>query len=304
MALNLYLLSSKSTSMKKIIVSVVSGISILSCTKDTLSSNTSRPQARDLVSENHVQINKDKNTIRERFDPPIDYNWVNEKPDSFGYFIENFKLKPYGSQILRYDGTPISAQHLHEAVFDIDTGNKDLQQCADAVIRLRAEYLYTIKKSDEIKFHFTSGDLLSWNDYKNGTRAFVNGHSVSFRKTMSFDDSYENFRNYLDLIFTYAGTISLNKETKPIDKNEDLKTGDILITPGSPGHVVFVAGVCKNPKGDRLFLLGEGFTPAQSIHLLSNPFSKKKSPWYDLNINAPETKTARYIFKPTNFRSF
>ncbi len=121
---------------------------------------------------------------------------------------------------------------------------------------------------------------------------------------MSFDDSYENFRNYLDLIFTYAGTISLNKETKPIDKNEDLKTGDILITPGSPGHVVFVAGVCKNPKGDRLFLLGEGFTPAQSIHLLSNPFSKKKSPWYDLNINAPETKTARYIFKPTNFRSF
>jgi len=164
--------------------------------------------------------------------------------------------------------------------------------------------LYTIKKSDEIKFHFTSGDLLSWNDYKNGTRAFVNGHSVSFRKTMSFDDSYENFRNYLDLIFTYAGTISLNKETKPIDKNEDLKTGDILITPGSPGHVVFVAGVCKNPKGDRLFLLGEGFTPAQSIHLLSNPFSKKKSPWYDLNINAPETKTARYIFKPTNFRSF
>lgn len=304
MALNLYLLSSKSTSMKKIIVSVVSGISILSCTKDTLSSNTSRPQTRDLVSENHVQINKDKNTIRERFDPPIDYNWVNEKPDSFGYFIENFKLKPYGSQILRYDGTPISAQHLHEAVFDIDTGNKDLQQCADAVIRLRAEYLYTIKKSDEIKFHFTSGDLLSWNDYKNGTRAFVNGHSVSFRKTMSFDDSYENFRNYLDLIFTYAGTISLNKETKPIDKKEDLKTGDILITPGSPGHVVFVAGVCKNPKGDRLFLLGEGFTPAQSINLLSNPFSKKKSPWYDLNINAPETKTARYIFKPTNFRSF
>ncbi|WP_027373763.1 DUF4846 domain-containing protein [Chryseobacterium sp. UNC8MFCol] len=290
--------------MKKIIVSVVSGISILSCTKDTLSSNTSRPQARDLVSENHVQINKDKNTIRERFDPPNDYNWVNEKPDSFGYFIENFKLKPYGSQILRYDGTPISAQHLHEAVFDIDTGNKDLQQCADAVIRLRAEYLYTIKKSDEIKFHFTSGDLLSWNDYKNGTRAFVNGHSVSFRKTMSFDDSYENFRNYLDLIFTYAGTISLNKETKPINKKEDLKTGDILITPGSPGHVVFVAGVCKNPKGDRLFLLGEGFTPAQSIHLLSNPFSKKKSPWYDLNINAPETKTARYIFKPTNFRSF
>lgn len=205
---------------------------------------------------------------------------------------------------MRYDNSPISTQHLHEAVFDIDTGNKDLQQCADAVIRLRAEYLYKIKKTDDIKFHFTSGHLLSWNDYKNGTRAFVNGNSVSFRKTAGFDDSYQGFRNYLDLIFNYAGTISLNKETQPVTKSSDLKTGDILITPGSPGHVVFIAGVCKNKEGKKLFLLGEGFTPAQSIHLLSNPFQKNISPWYDLDVNAPETKTARYIFKPTNFRSF
>ena len=219
-------------------------------------------------------------------------------------FIENFKLKPYASPILKYDGTPISTQHLHEAVFDIDTGNKDLQQCADAVIRLRAEYLFKTKKFDEIKFHFTSGDLVFWNDYKNGRRAFVNGNFVSFRKTAGFDDSYQNFRNYLDLIFNYAGTISLNQETKPVTKNSDLKTGDILITQGSPGHVVFIAGVCKNKEGKKLFLLGEGFTPAQSIHLLSNPFNKNISPWYNLDIDNSETKTARYIFKPTNFRHF
>ncbi|WP_228377149.1 DUF4846 domain-containing protein [Chryseobacterium sp. FH2] len=39
----------------------------------------------------------------------------------------------------------------------------------------------------------------------NGIRAFVNGNSVNFRKTSEFDDSYKNFRNYLDLIFNYAG---------------------------------------------------------------------------------------------------
>lgn len=291
--------------MKKIISGSAVFFIILSCTKDNIPSGTSSPQeTKDIVQESLVKINKDKNTIKERFSPPKDYEWLNESQGSFGYFIENFKLKSYGSQILRYDGTPISTQHLHEAVFDIDTGNKDLQQCADAVIRLRAEYLYTMKRSDEIKFHFTSGDLMSWNDYKNGTRAFVNGNSVSFRKTAGFDDSYQNFRAYLDLIFNYAGTISLHKETKPVIKSSDLKTGDILITPGSPGHVVFVAGVCKNKDGKKLFLLGEGFTPAQSIHLLSNPFNKNISPWYELDVNAPETKTARYIFKPTNFRSF
>lgn len=290
--------------MKKIISGVVIAIVLSGCVNDKTSSGHNSQETKDLNQENSVPINKDKNTIKERFSPPKDYEWVDEKSDSFGYFIENFKLKPYGSQILKYDGSPIATQHLHEAIFDIDTGNKDLQQCADAVIRLRAEYLYKMKRFDEIKFHFTSGDLLSWNDYKNGTRGIVNGNSVSFRKMSAFDDSYQGFRNYLDLIFNYAGTISLNKETKPVTQNSDLKTGDILITPGSPGHIVFIAGVAKNKEGKKVFLLGEGFTPAQSIHLLSNPFNKNISPWYDLDINEQETKTARYIFKPTNFRSF
>lgn len=205
---------------------------------------------------------------------------------------------------MKYDGTPIATQHLHEGVFDIDTGSKDLQQCADAVIRLRAEYLFKTGQFDKIQFHFTSGDLVTWNDYKNGMRAFVNGNSVSFRKTAVSDNSYKNFRNYLDLIFNYAGTISLNQETKPVVKNSDLTTGDILITPGSPGHVVFISGVCSNKRGHRLFLLGEGFTPAQSIHILANPFNRMISPWYDLSIDKHATQTARYIFKPTNFRQF
>ncbi|MBB6372053.1 DUF4846 domain-containing protein [Chryseobacterium shigense] len=290
--------------MKKIIPVLIIVLTASACSNDKAisGSNTQIPEA--FTQQNSVQINKDKNTIRERFSAPEGYIWIDEQPDSFGYFIENFKLKPYGSPILKYDGTPIATQDLHETVFDIDTGNKDLQQCADAAIRLRAEYLYKAKRFDEIKFHFTSGDLVSWNDYKSGIRAFVNGNSVSFRKTAGFDDSYQNFRKYLDLIFNYAGTISLNKETKAVTKTSDLKTGDILITPGSPGHIVFISGVCKNKNGEKLFLLSEGFTPAQSIHTLSNPFDKNISPWYNLDANSSETKTARYFFKPTNFRSF
>lgn len=289
--------------MKKISF-LITLLLLSSCNSDKTSSNTKTDGNENSISEALVNINKDKNTIKERFSPPKDYEWVDEKPDSFGYFIENFTLKPYGGPILKYDGTRIATQNVHQAIFDIDTGTKDLQQCADAAIRLRAEYLFKAKKFDEIKFHFTNGDLVSWNDYKNGIRAFVTGNSVSFRKTSLFDDSYKNFRNYLDLIFNYAGTISLNKETKPFIKNSDLKTGDILITPGSPGHVVFISGVAKNKAGQKLFLLAEGFTPAQSIHLLSNPFDKNISPWYDLDVNASETQTARYIFKPTNFRHF
>lgn len=292
--------------MKKINIGIIVFVLLTGCTKEKLSDRLlEEPDKNEqLAAKNALKINKDKNTVRERFSPPEGYEWIEEKAGSFGYFIEHFRLKPYGTEILRYDGVPISTQHLHEAVFDMDTGNKDLQQCADAAIRMRAEYLYKAKRFDEIQFHFTSGDLLSWNDYKNGIRAFVNGNSVSFRKTAAVDDSYQSFRNYLDLIFNYAGTISLNRETRPVMKNSDLKTGDILITPGSPGHIVFISGVCENKDGKRLFLLSEGFTPAQSVHVLSNPFNPYITPWYELNINAPETRTARYFFKPTNFRSF
>ena len=250
------------------------------------------------------KINIDKNTVKARFEAPKNYHWIDEKANSFGYFLENFQLKKHGSPIKKFDGSEITTQNLHEAIFDIDVGTKDLQQCADAVIRLRAEYLFKTKNFDKIKFHFTSGDLMSWNDYKNGVRAFVNGNSVSFRKTENFDDSYENFRKYLDLIFNYAGTISLNKESNAVLKNSDLKIGDFLITPGSPGHVVFIAGVCQNAVGKKLFLLAEGFTPAQSIHLLKNPFNPNISPWYELDVNSAQTKTARYIFEPSNFRNF
>ena len=289
---------------KAILCSII--LFLFSCeeTTDYTLKSTAEEIIKDTKSLSLSKINEGKNTIKERFPAPENYSWIEEKPDSFGYYLENFHLKKYGSPVLKYDGTEIATQNLHEAIFDIDTGTKDLQQCADALIRLRAEYLFKTKKFDEIKFHFTSGDLMTWNDYKSGTRAFVKGNSVQFKKTESFDDSYENFRKYLDLIFNYAGTISLNKETKPVLQTNDLKTGDLLITAGSPGHIVFIVGVAENQNGEKRFLLAQGFTPAQSIHVLKNPFNPNISPWYELDVNSPETKTARYFFEPSNFRSF
>ena len=169
---------------------------------------------------------------------------------------------------------------------------------------MRSEFLFKTRKFDEIKFHFTSGDLLTWNDYREGVRAFVNGNKVTFRKAETRDDSYGNFIKYLELVYNYAGTISQFRETKPLKSNSDLRTGDLLITAGSPGHVVFIAGTCKNEKGEKRYLLAEGFTPAQSISIMSNPFDPKISPWYELDVNAAEIRTSRYRFQPVNFRRY
>ena len=135
-----------------------------------------------------------KNALVNRITVPKGFTRIEVEPNSFADWLRYLPLKPGNPDVHLYNGELKRYQSGHAAVLDIDVGTTDLQQCADAVIRLRAEYLFKTKNFDKIKFHFTSGDMMSWNDYKNGVRAFVNGNSVSFRKTENFDDSYENFR--------------------------------------------------------------------------------------------------------------
>ena len=59
----------------------------------------------------------------------------------------------------------------------------------------------------------------------------------------------------------------------------------MLILGGSPGHVVMLADVIKNKAGKKRFLLIQGNTPAQSVHLLKNFEDLDNSPWYELKLN-------------------
>lgn len=252
-----------------------------------------------------IAINPSGQTLVERIQAPEGYEWIIEESGSFGEFLQNSELRKHGSLILDFNQKPIGNQSEHVAILEYDIGSKDLQQCADAVIRLRAEYLFQQKKEDDIYFHFTNGDVFSWNDYKIGIRPqLINSNKVSFNKVANKDETYENFRKYLDVIFMYAGTISLNKETIGISDNKKIKTGDVLITPGSPGHAVIIVGRAKNKRGDVIFLLAQGYTPAQSIHVITNPYDGKINPWYKIDVSKSPTITARYLFKKTNIRSW
>lgn len=244
-------------------------------------------------------------TPLKRIQAPKGYDWITEERGSFGEFLQNTKLKKTGSEILDFRQNPINNQSEHVAIMDYDIGEKDLQQCADAVIRLRAEYLYQQKRFDDISFHFTNGDAFSWNDYKMGIRPqLISSTKISFNKVANKDDSYASFRNYLDVIFMYAGTISLNKESIGISDNKKIKTGDFIVTPGSPGHAVIIVGRAKNKQGEIIFLLAQGYTPAQSIHVITNPYDGEINPWYKLDVSKSPTITARYAFVKTNIRTF
>lgn len=249
-------------------------------------------------------IDQSKSTIRTRFTPPKGYFWVPEERGSFSEYLVNFPLHPPNFPVRDFNQIPIEKQYNHAAILKIDVGDKDLQQCADAWMRLYAEYLWSKNRFDEIKFEFTSGQLFSWNDFKKGMRTKETKNRVTFYDTTKNDSSYENFREYLNVIFRYAGTISLNKESVAVLQNSEIIAGDFLIKPGSPGHSVIVVGVARNNSGKKLYLLAESFMPAQDVHILRNTTNSKLSPWYELDVKSPQTITAKYTFKPTSIKRF
>lgn len=203
------------------------------------------------------------NTLATRIAPPLGFTRVETAPGSWGEWLRGVPLKPEGAPVLTYTGAPKWRQDVHVAVLDIDVGKRDLQQCADAVMRLRAEWLYASNRKSEIAFNDTDGKR----------RVFSKQNK----------QDYPSFRKYMDLVFAYAGTYSLDRELKPV-KLTDIQIGDVFIKGGFPGHAVLVADMATNAAGEKRFLLMQSYMPAQDIHVLKNPNTTDDTPWYGTNI--------------------
>ncbi|WP_347924538.1 DUF4846 domain-containing protein [Pontimicrobium sp. SW4] len=248
-------------------------------------------------------INKEGTTISKRVIIPDGYKRVVYPKGSFEEYLRHYKLKKFGSKIINYDDSEYYWQHGHIGILDISVPKNGLQQCADALIRIRSEYLWDNNKKDEIGFNFTSGHYCSWLKYAEGYRPKINGNKVSFIKTAIKDHSKENFYKYLNLIYIYSGTLSLYNELPKIESVKDLKIGDMLIKGGTPGHIVMICDEAINEKGEKIFLLFQGNTPAQSVHLVKNLENSSISPWYNLKKDTI-ISVSNYTFNSSKFVRF
>jgi hypothetical protein len=247
---------------------------------------------------------KAENSVAVRIPPPAGFEREPAAQGSFAEWLRNLPLKQGRPAVRLYNGALKSNQEAHVAVVDIDTGSKDLQQCADAVMRLRAEYLYSRSDFSGIHFNFTSGDAAPFVKWSEGFRPTVNGNRVSWGKTASRDDSYASFRAYLNIVFTYAGSASLNKEMVKPANIRDVRAGDVFIEGGFPGHAVIVVDVARESRtGRRVFLLAQSYMPAQDIHILKNPADGSLAPWYDANISQT-LKTPEWTFRAEHLKRF
>jgi hypothetical protein len=222
-------------------------------------------------------------TIAVRISPPDGYERIITTPGTFENWLQQLPLRGVDTPVRLFDGGKKYNQSAHFAVVDIDVGRRDLQQCADAVIRLRAEYLYSIGDYEKIHFNFTSGDRADFTKWTEGYRPSVNGNKVTWIMTDQKDSSYASFRKYLTRVFIYAGSYSLSKEMQGIYNVRDMQIGDVFIKGGFPGHAVIVVDMAVNENGDKTFLIAQSYMPAQDIHILRNLHDSGLDPWYDLD---------------------
>lgn len=230
-------------------------------------------------------------TINTRFTPPSGFQRRTEQPGTFGQWLGNAKVLPGGTQVKLYNGGQKNRQDVHAAVLDVSVGNKDLQQCADAVMRLRAEYLFAQGRFDDIHFNFTNGFKAEFSRWANGERIQVRGNTCLWKGEGSTGRDHANLQSFMDMVFTYAGTLSLSKELKNAGASP-VESGDVFIHGGSPGHAVIVLDVANHTDGRQAFLIAQSYMPAQQIHVLKNTRQPELGAWFILgdgdNLYTPE----------------
>lgn len=207
-------------------------------------------------------------TLRSRFEPPKGFVRVALAPGSFGAFLRELPLAAPSTPVLTHQGKVLHAAGAPNiaAVAALDVGKADLQQCADSVMRLHAEWLWSLGRRD-MSYRAASGVALPFARWAKGERVVVEGNVISWAAATSAGADHASFRRYLDVVFTWANTVSLARQAEAVPA-ADVRPGDFFILPGNPGHVVLVLDLARSPEGKLAALLGQGFMPAQSFQVL------------------------------------
>jgi hypothetical protein len=213
---------------------------------------------------------------------PAGYHRLAVPRGSFGAWLRGVPLKKTTTVYL-YNGKPKENQEAQFAVLDISVGHEDLQQCADAVMRLRAEWLYGRGAYSEITYYTERGVRLNFAERSPG------GGRLAFDR-------------YLREVFEYCSTRTLVRQLVPAGLS-GVEPGDVLIRSGAPGHAMIVADVAEDVGGHRIYLLAQGYMPAQDIHIVRNPVGDL-TPWYRADSSIGIIETPEYTFKFNELRKW
>ena len=74
------------------------------------------------------------------------------------------------------------------------------------------------------------------------------------------------------------------------------QVGDVIINGGHPGHTVIVVDKAVNKKGEAVYLLAQGYTPAQEIEIFNQ--------WFSINPQIKYLDTPGWYFRGNYAKRF
>lgn len=216
---------------------------------------------------------------------PCGFERIEVPSESFGEYIRQFPLKERGSHMTYFSGNLALGQYFGYAVLDLPMLS-DIEQCADAVMRMRAEYLWNKGLYDNIHFHSVGGT----------DQRFTGGPDRNA------------LEQFLRKVYDSSNTSSLRREMKP-KSFSDISPGDVFVyeSPGEGfyGHAVLVADVAYNNKsGKKAIMLAQSSTPALTMHVIRDVFHPLLSPWVILDESADEIFVSGIHFDITDLREW
>jgi hypothetical protein len=206
-----------------------------------------------------------------RIAAPAGFARVKVARGTYAAWLRHLPLRPAGSAVRSFAGRTIVAGNHPSlaAVVDLDLSAHDRQQCADTIMRLRGEHLFALGKAAETRFLWSGGKRFGFADWRRGLRPAKQGRGWSFEAKAPASDGYRAFRSYLEFMFSWTGTI--HQVGEPRVRFAELQAGDFLIQGGSPGHAVVILDLARGEgarRGELRGLIGQGFMPAQDLHVL------------------------------------
>jgi hypothetical protein len=226
-------------------------------------------------------------TLEARFPTPPGYQRVQVEPGSFAEWLRSLPMAPEGTPAKSFDGrVSLDADDDYLAgVVAIDIGNADLEQSADVILRLQAEWLWSRGEKANISYLSATKLAMPLSRWEKGQRLIPNGPNMFWViKGKPAEVDHAEFRKYLDAVFNWANSTSLSIRSKPVEDPKDLLAGDFFLQLQPPNQVAVVLDVAEKPSGERVALLGQARNPAESVHVVR---PGKATAWFSVRPPVP-----------------
>ena len=181
---------------------------------------------------------------------------------SYSDWVQNLPLKEC-TKILDYTEKRLDAYSFYNIFAVVDMPilfHSDLEQCADYCMRFWAEYHKKMNRLDSLYLFDYSGNK------------------------KKFSGSGKTYIEFLRWSFAYSNSYSLKEGCREV-LVEDLKPGDMIVQnkSGGIGHVSLILDVCASEQGEKLYLIGYSFMPAQEFHIEKADDSRGVEGWFTID---------------------